>query len=94
MADEQPGDNARACPPWCVIQHDGQHALDDLVHEGDPERTGQTTPATHAAGETDAASPEEVILLIDRPTGRRPGLLGSRQPGEAPERPATTQHTR
>lgn len=34
MADEQPGDNARACPPWCVVRHDGQHALDDLVHEG------------------------------------------------------------
>lgn len=69
MADEQPGDNARACPPWCVVRHDGQHALDDLVHEGDPERTGQTTPATHAAGETDAASPEESDPT-DRPTNR------------------------
>lgn len=34
MADEQPGDNARACPPWCSVQHDDQHALDDLVHGG------------------------------------------------------------
>lgn len=35
MADEQPGDNGRACPPWCIVQHDDQHALDDLVHEGE-----------------------------------------------------------
>lgn len=34
MADERPGDNARACPPWCVVQHDDQEHPDDLVHEG------------------------------------------------------------
>lgn len=34
MTGEHPGGDERVCPLWCVIQHDNQELLDDLVHEG------------------------------------------------------------